>query len=332
CPNGDVAGILVRLAAYMANLLLGIVLMYHPDESSTAVWTQILTVYSLLISGIIAIANGGLSRFHSGMTIFLVMSPLSSALVVYAVLGFCGRAHRLDTILSGRREHLFPRLLVIGYAVASLALIIFTSAASIEHFTPSNCESDDSYKSFVGILLNLLFIPYTGVVLVMIIIRAAQGADLGGFYAGLEFVAVMPFVLILVSIIYGVVKQRSQLAKEFRIQNNRWKIWVAWDVMAVQYPFMHFCGVFFVPMLYWIMVNEIRTIGTPDNIFSSSFGQILALFVILPPLWQVINMAPRGRTWFMNVTAVRMVTRRPQDPSLQRVYSLEDGMPEKMSA
>jgi hypothetical protein len=62
--------------AYMANLLLGIVLMFSPQESSTAVWTQLLTVYSLLISGIIAIGEGSLSRFHSGMTIFLVMSPL----------------------------------------------------------------------------------------------------------------------------------------------------------------------------------------------------------------------------------------------------------------
>jgi hypothetical protein len=60
----------------MANLLLGIVLMYSPAESSTAVWTQLLTVYSLLISGLIAIGQGSLSRFHSGMTIFLVMSPL----------------------------------------------------------------------------------------------------------------------------------------------------------------------------------------------------------------------------------------------------------------
>jgi hypothetical protein len=46
------------------------------------------------------------------------------------------------------------------------------------------------------------------------------------------------------------------------------------DVIAVQYPLLHFCGVFFVPMAYWILVNEIRTVGTPDNIFSSSFGQV----------------------------------------------------------
>lgn len=67
------------VAAYMANLLLGIVLMYHPEESATAVWTQLLTVYSLLISGLIAIGAASLSRFHSEMTIFLVMSPLVRA-------------------------------------------------------------------------------------------------------------------------------------------------------------------------------------------------------------------------------------------------------------
>ncbi|KAF7341092.1 hypothetical protein MVEN_01843400 [Mycena venus] len=331
CPNGDVAGILVRFAAYMANLLLGIVLMYSPEESATAVWTQVLTVYSLLISGIIAIGNANLSRFHSGMTIFLVMSPLSTSLIVYAILGFCGRAHRLDNILSGRREHLFPRLLVIAYGVISLAILIYTGSADGSHFSSNPCESDDAYRTLAGIIINFLWIPYAGVIVVFMVIQAA-GAEANAMFAGIEFLAISPFVLILVSTIYGIVKQRHLLAKQFRIQSDRWKIWVAWDVLAAQYPFMHFCGVFFVPMLYWIMVNEIRTLGTPDNIFSSSFGQILALFVILPPLWQVIQMAPRARRWFMNLTMVRLITRRPQDTSLQRIYSLEDGVSEKDTA
>lgn len=67
-------------SAYLANLLLGIVGMYSPEDASDAVWAQLLTVYSLLVSGIIAIGTQSLlSRFHSGMTVLLVLSPLVRA-------------------------------------------------------------------------------------------------------------------------------------------------------------------------------------------------------------------------------------------------------------
>ncbi|KAJ6526746.1 hypothetical protein B0H19DRAFT_1196916 [Mycena capillaripes] len=328
CPNSDVAGILVRVAAYLANFLLGIVLMYHPEESSTAVWTQLLTVYSLLISGLIAIGGASMSRFHSGMTIFLVMSPLSSTLVVYAILGFCGRSHRLDVILSKRREHLIPRLLVIIFAVISVALVIFTSAANADHFMASPCEDDDFYKTVTGVLQNFLFIPYAGVVLLVISVARSQGDAAA---AGIILLALAPFLILVGSFIYAVIKQRHLLARQFQVQNNRWKIWVVWDITGEQYPLLHFCGVFFIPMLYWVLVNEIRTVGTPDNFFSSSFGQILALFVILPPLIQVVQMAPRAREWFMNLTFIRLITGRREFVPKVKARSLEDGIPEKFA-
>ncbi|KAJ7916163.1 hypothetical protein B0H13DRAFT_2323652 [Mycena leptocephala] len=285
-------------------------------EASTSVWTQLLTVYSLLISGVIAIGQASMSRFHSGMTIFLVMSPLSSTLVVYAILGFCGRSHRLDAILSQRREHLIPRLLVIASAVVSLVLVIFTSAADADFFAGSPCESDDAYKTAVGIILNLLFIPYAGVLLVLLIIADTPAVD--ATIAGIMFLAIT-FIILVGSFAYALIKQRHLFAKQFIV-----------DVLAAQYPLLHFCGVFFIPMVYWILVNEIRTIGTPDNLFSSSFGQILALFVILPPLLQVVQMAPSMREWFMDLTFVRLMTGcRRESGSPAKAYSLENGIPEK---
>ncbi|KAJ6462448.1 hypothetical protein C8R45DRAFT_1108104 [Mycena sanguinolenta] len=130
CPNPDVSGILVRVSAYLTNLLLGIVIMYDPEEASGGVWTQLLTVYSLLISAVIAIYTKGLTRFHAEMTLLLVLSPLSFTLAVYAILGFCGRNHRLNSILSSSREHLLPRLAVVGFWLIALALMIFSSISS----------------------------------------------------------------------------------------------------------------------------------------------------------------------------------------------------------
>ncbi|KAJ6587502.1 hypothetical protein DFH09DRAFT_1307733 [Mycena vulgaris] len=331
CPNPDVSGILVRVSAYMANLLLGIVLMHSPAESSTAVRTQLLTVYSLLISAIIAIVKTDMSRFHSEMTVFLVMSPLSSTLVVYAILGFCGRSHRLDTILSQRREHLLPRLLVIAFAIISLGLVFFSRIANADHFAANPCEVDEAYRTTAGIVANLLFIPYAGVALIIVFeLTTARGADATPIGGVLLLSA--PFLVVVISFLSALVAQRHVFPKQYKLQNKRWRIWVMWDVVAKQYPLLHFCGVFFIPMIYWILLNEVRLLGTPDNIFSSSFGQILAVFVVLPPLLQVIQMGPTAGPWFMNLTLVRLITRRRRQfvPPLR--VSLEDGLLDKDSS
>ncbi|KAJ7143949.1 hypothetical protein C8R44DRAFT_724947 [Mycena epipterygia] len=282
-------------------------------ESSTAIWTQLLMVYSLLISGIIAIGHSDLSRFHSGMTVFLVISPLlgpdltwrqSSTLVVYAILGFCGWSHRLDTILYGRREHLLPRLLVMPLGAISLALVIFTSNAGDDHFSANPCESEGFYKTAAAILGNLLFIPYAGVL--VIIINMFETPTTDASIVGFMFAVTGPFILLLIWVIWSA-RPPTMLSRVPR------------DVLAVQYPLLHFCGVFFIPVVYWILVNELRTLGAPDNLFSSSFGQ-------------VVEITPTARTWFMSLTFIRLVMGRRQSVPPVKAYSLEDGMPEKESA
>ncbi|KAJ6568717.1 hypothetical protein B0H19DRAFT_1256441 [Mycena capillaripes] len=286
CPNGDVSGILVRVSTYLANLLLGIIVMFSPEDASEGVWTQLLTVYSLLISGIIAIGSQSLSRFHAGQTIFLVMSPLSATLVVYAVLGFLGRPHRLDSILSNSRQHLLPRTLVIVFWLIAMAFLIFTSISKDSHFTKvSPCDDLVDKGAGAALEYSLIFVPYVGVAIVILVIIANFG---DGYATGpVAIGACAPFILLVIALVCVIIKSRHSLAEQFRIQNNRWKIWVVWDFSRDRHPFLHFCGVFLVPMIYWVIVNELRLSGTPDNLFSPSFGQVLALFVVLQPLLQV---------------------------------------------
>jgi hypothetical protein len=105
--------------------------------------------------------------------------------------------------------------------------VIFTGAATVDHFAANPCESDDAYRTVTGIFLNLLFVPYTGVILVMLIIAAIPSED--GTFAGFLFVVTLgPFLILLGSFIYAVIKQRHLLAQQCRAQNNRWKIWVVW--------------------------------------------------------------------------------------------------------
>ncbi|KAF7368488.1 hypothetical protein MVEN_00172000 [Mycena venus] len=327
CPNGDVSGILVRVSTYLANLLLGIIIMYSPEDASEGVWTQLLTVYSLLISGFIAIGSQNLSRFHAGQTVFLIMSPLSATLVVYAVLGFCGRPHRLDSILSNSRQHLLPRTLVIVSWLLSLAFLIFTSISNDSYFTTvSPCDFLRDKGASAALTYGFIFVPYVGVVIVTTALIEIY--NLGGTTEAVVTGACAPFILLVFALVWVIIKTRHSLAEQFRLQNNRWKIWIVWDFSRDRYPFLHFCGVFLVPMIYWVIVNELRLGNTPDNIFSPSFGQVLALFVVLQPLLQVAKMSPRAWPWFKDLTVIRLITRRPREfvrPAYSHVESREMG-------
>ncbi|KAJ7255066.1 hypothetical protein B0H12DRAFT_1114046 [Mycena haematopus] len=316
CPNPDVSGILVRVSAYLANLLLGIVIMYDPEEASSGVWTQLLTVYSLLISAIISIYTKGLTRFHSEMTIFLVLSPLSFTLGIYAILGFCGRPHRLDSVLSSRREHLLPRLAVIGFWIIAFILIIFTSVSSDGHFTPPTpCDGLVDKGSLPAIIYSVIFIPYVGAALVILTILS-EYVDGDGASLLLLILAFTPMVLLIITLVSALIKSRRSLSEEVKTMNINGKLrrfWARWDLFGKRYPFLHFNGIFFVPMIYWVILNEIRLLNTPDNIFSPSFGQVLAVFVVLEPFLQGVKMFPRATRWFMNLAFVRRVTGRPKE-------------------
>ncbi|KAF8215457.1 hypothetical protein K438DRAFT_1749492 [Mycena galopus ATCC 62051] len=177
CPNPDVSGILVRVPAYLTNLLLGIVIMYDPQEASAAVWTQLLKVYSLLISTFIAI------------------SPKA-----------CHECLCRDHVLPG-----FPPY--IGVAV--VILVIFG-------------DYEDGYTS-----------------------KAIYG------------ITSAPFLL----------RSVKEQVKMMNIDGRWRKLGAKRDLFAGHYPFIHFCGVFLIPMIYWVIWNEIRLLNTLNNIFSPSFGQ-----------------------------------------------------------
>ncbi|KAF8193228.1 hypothetical protein K438DRAFT_1829324 [Mycena galopus ATCC 62051] len=315
CPNSDVSGILVRVSTYLLNLLLGIVIMYDPKEASAGVWTQLLTVYSLLISAIVAVlTNKGLTRFHSGMTVFLVFSPLSLSLLVYTILGFCGRPHRLDSILSSRREHLLPRLAVILFWIIAMGLMIFTTISKGLHFTPAPpCDNLRDHGAFAAVLYCMASLPYVGVAIV--IITVYENYKEGYMSKEIYTISATPLLLLVFAVVGAVINSRHSIQEQVKMLNinGRLKIfWAKWELFATHYPFIHFCGVFLVPMIYWVVLNEIRLLGTPDNIFSPSFGQMMAVFVVLQPLLQVIMMSPRVIGWFSNLTVIRLFTGRPK--------------------
>ncbi|KAF8179037.1 hypothetical protein K438DRAFT_2177844 [Mycena galopus ATCC 62051] len=284
-------------------------------HASDGVWAQLLTVYSLIISAIIAIYTKGLSRFHSGMTVFLVLSPLSFTLGVYAVLGFCGRAHRLDSILSSRREHLLPRTAVVGFWIIALLLLVFTSISNDGHFTAASpCDTAMDTGARAAIIYILACLPHIGVAIA--IISIAQRFVEGITSKAVLIVAATPLLLLVIAVVWAAIKSRRSLREQMKMTNinsRSGKFWVNWQLFQKRYPFLHFCGVFLIPMIYWVILNEIRLLYTPDEIFSPSFGQVLAVFVVLQPLVQVVMMFPRATRWFRDLAVIRRITRRQQE-------------------
>ncbi|KAF7373199.1 hypothetical protein MSAN_00528500 [Mycena sanguinolenta] len=332
CPNSDVSGILVRVSAYLANLLLGIIIMYEPKEASDSVWAQLLTVYSLVISAIIAIYTKGLTRFHAGMTVFLVLSPLSFTLMVYAILGFFGRSHRLSSTLSGRREHLLPGLAVIGACLFGIILFIFTSISNDIHFTPAPpCDTLQDKGTLAAIMYIISFIPYVGAVLVLITLAALYADQ--ETTAAILGIAAVPLGLVIIALVVAIIRSWSSISaqvKMLNINSRSKRLWAYWELFGTRYPFLHFCGVFFIPMIYWVMLNEIRLFGTADNVFTISFGQVLAVFVVLQPLLQVVMMIPRLRGWFMSLAPIRLLTGRQRE-SIPMPLDLRDENSETVS-
>jgi len=79
------------------------------------------------------------------------------------------------------------------------------------------------------------------------------------------------------------------------------------------------------PTLYWVIVLEIAAIyfdtGAGDAL---SFGQLLALFVALPPVISVIQVWPKLVVWFTSLAWVRRLTQRwcVRRPKKTRTLSL----------
>ncbi|KAF8176841.1 hypothetical protein K438DRAFT_1770317 [Mycena galopus ATCC 62051] len=209
CPNPDVSGILVRVPAYLTNLLLGIVIMYDPQEASAAMWTQLLTI----------IATG---------------------------------------------------------------LILFTSISEGKLFTAvPPCDNLFDQGAFAVITYCLVFLPYIGVA-VMILVIFGDYED-GYTSKTIYGITSAPFLL----------RSVKEQVKMMNI-DGRW-------------------SVFLIHMIYWVIWNEIRLLNTPDNIFSPSFGQVLAVFVVLQPLLQIVMMFPRAAAWFSNLAVIRFLMGRQSE-------------------
>ncbi|KIJ50537.1 hypothetical protein M422DRAFT_245153 [Sphaerobolus stellatus SS14] len=298
CPNSDIAAPLLRIATYLITLFVTIIVYYEPEALAESFWSQLLTIYSFLITAVIAISKSQLTRIHAVIATGLAASPLTIYLFVYAIRSFWGCADRMRAILG--KGHIIPRTLVLIALGLWLALVVYILRPTTKHFTQESCQGQYSPLLFKG----FFFLP---IVIVMELYRNTSTREIAAI---LIAIAGLPLGLIIFSWIFAILRRRNEIwpQGEPRIIS----ITRIWRIITDNYPFLQFLAVVVVPLAYWILIMEFGAMVSQDTQFSTSFGQILACFAVLPPFLQVVKMLPRLRWWFIDLRWVRFLTCRPR--------------------
>lgn len=137
-------------------------IFYSPEDAQTALWSQLLTMYSLLLTCAISITQRSLSRLYALLAVVIAGSPLSLYLVIYAIISFWYRKHRLNRIVGDGQ--LITRVLVIGAGCIWIAMLVFSLVLSDRvHFSQASC--DDLYGSMAAIYVLPLILFHVAVAL-----------------------------------------------------------------------------------------------------------------------------------------------------------------------
>ena len=112
-----------------------------------AFWSQILTIYSLLLTACISIFRSNLTKFHAVTVSVIVASPLTIYLVIYSIRALWGGKHRLENVLG--QGHLFKRLFVLFAAVIWIGLTVYSFLLkNAHHFAQSSCKPQPVLLNF----------------------------------------------------------------------------------------------------------------------------------------------------------------------------------------
>ncbi|KAJ7213848.1 hypothetical protein GGX14DRAFT_563426 [Mycena pura] len=289
CPNPDVASPAVRVSTYITTVVSAILILYSPEEVADSLFSQMLNVYSLIIAAIVAVAKRNLTKPHTAVALSLAFSPLSLYLIIYVLRSMIGNSNRLEKVF-GRGKWL-NRFLVLAIVPIWIALLVFTAKPKgSSHFQQSACDA------VVGDhrVLRTFFEPF---IVFFEVYPGATGVIFGGW------------VLSCATAIY--LRRR-----EIWDKTDRRNIFVRlWRNVVDSYPFIQFCTVILFPHFLWIIDIEVGILVLLQyETFSFTYGQILACLVTVPPLIQFCMLMPRLYWWFADLTWVRLITCRWDQP------------------
>ncbi|KAJ7619424.1 hypothetical protein FB45DRAFT_930758 [Roridomyces roridus] len=285
CPNPDVASPAVRYSTYFTSLVAAILVIYSPEDVISSFFAQLLNVYSLIVAAVVSIMGHNLTKMHSVVALSLAGSPLSLYLVVYVFLSILGKQTRLRTVF-GPGMHL-NRALVLIVLPLWISLFIFTLLPpSVYQFQQAACDGviGDHH------IHSLFFMPFIS----FFMVYPHAGA------------AIIGSLLIMWGI--AILLARKSIWGE---ENERFPFIRIWRTIGQRYPLLHFYSVIVLPSSFWIFDIEVGVAYlSPREKFTPTYGQLLAIFVTIPPFIQLCTLVPGLGRWFADLWWVRLLTCR----------------------
>ncbi|KAH8822757.1 hypothetical protein DL96DRAFT_1619102 [Flagelloscypha sp. PMI_526] len=295
CPNPDAAGILVRVAAYVTTLCLGILLLYSPPKARGSFWSLMLYVYSLLLTTLISISNRGITRFHSEITLQLAGSPLILWLCVHSIMGLIGRKHRLQDIFSRDWKNLPATFVILGAFILWIVILGWSESGDhLGRFLQPACDLRSGMGKAEPIIT---IIPYSAIV-ILIWKTTDSGMHWRNFPTA-KLLELLPIPILLIVWISCAVRSRHQI-KSYNPERSF--VRNMWVYMKHRYTFLHFLLVWMLPWVYYVLVIEDRLFysGSNDNHADGSFGQLGNV----RPLVQALTLLPEMWIWFKELSWV----------------------------
>ena len=184
-----------------------LLMLYSPKFAKEAFWSQILSIYSLLLTCGISVSRGDLTHFHAAIAVVLSGSPLTAYLFVYAIVSFWYRKHRLNGIVG--EGQLFIRLLIILAGLIWISLFVYILADKrLTHFAQASC-----IKAGNDVVGGLYIIPF---LLLYLISRASHEVPA---FSGLVLSIVFGVIgVTVISWISAIILQRKTIWRE----GERW--------------------------------------------------------------------------------------------------------------
>lgn len=177
----------------MTSPTLAVLVFYSPKRVKEAFWSQILTIYSLLLTCLISIIRSVLTRYHALVVLALVLSPITAYFIGYSIRSFWSTRHRLENLLG--RSHYLRRIVVLFAGASWLAILIYAYLPrGVEHFAQASCKGRSVTDGFY------LTVPF-------LYIQAYAG--IGIVYPALAFA--LPFVVMTAAWVTAILRRRKEI-------------------------------------------------------------------------------------------------------------------------
>ncbi|KAF8517396.1 hypothetical protein BU17DRAFT_91843 [Hysterangium stoloniferum] len=279
CPNSEVAGPLVRLSAYATNFFVAILIIcYERKEFNERKKLNELN------------GRKKLNELKELKDMFWVQLFGIYSLLLTMRSSLWKRKHHLESVV-GKGKRVTRGFVLLALFIWIGLNVYILLPPHLSDFQQEACERNNR------VVEHFLFLP------VLIVVDMPHWA---------QCLAVLPFVLTVVTWITVILIKRRKIWPK----GEAFTPLTFWGDIKKHYPFVHFVTIVLIPTAYWIATIEVGVLkaGTRDNHLSASFGQVLAMFVAVPPFLSVLNYYGEFKGWFFGLTWVRLLTTRKYSP------------------